>query len=47
MKLIKSTVNKIISIPAQPENPYFHVVSWLFSVTILFSFIYICEITGM
>ena len=47
MNTIKSAMNKIKTIPAKPETPYPQVVSWLFSLCIMFMFIYVCEMTGM
>ncbi|MGN0197128.1 MAG: hypothetical protein ACI4B8_03910 [Candidatus Gastranaerophilaceae bacterium] len=47
MKNIKETVDKIVNLPAQPTTPYPQVVTWLFSVVVMFSFIYVCEITGL
>ncbi len=47
MNTIKSAMNKIKTIPAKPETPYPQVISWLFSLCIMFMFIYVCEMTGM
>jgi len=47
VKTIKETLKKIVSIPAKPVSPYPQVISWLFMVFMLFSFIYVCEVTGM
>lgn len=47
VKEVKVNINKIMEIPANTERTFPHVVSWFFSMVILFSFIYVCEMTGI
>ena len=47
MKTIKLVLDKATSIPARPESPVPQVLSWLFSMGIMFTFIYVFEVTGM
>ena len=47
MKTLKLVINKAKTMPARPESPVPQLLSWLFSMGIMFTFIYVCEVTGM
>ena len=44
---IRKTIEIINKIPAKPQSPYPQVLSWLFSLGIMFVFIYICDVIGI
>lgn len=47
VRVLKNSVDKLMHMPAEPESPYPHVISWAFSLVIMFTLIYVCEVIGL